>query len=74
MMIADLIPLESTIDLGSIIQPFPLLYIITMRLPTHLITTVLAMALSMVVAQEPDVELRQLTDGDFRASTARGLW
>ena len=41
-----------------------------MRIPT--LTAVLALAYS-VIAQE-DVDLRQLTDGDFRASTARGLW
>jgi hypothetical protein len=45
-----------------------LLYI--MRIPT--LTAVLALAYS-VIAQE-DVDLRQLTDGDFRANTARGLW
>jgi hypothetical protein len=43
-----------------------------MRLPTYIITAVLGIA--GVLAQEPDVELRQLTDGDFRANTARGLW
>jgi hypothetical protein len=42
-----------------------------MRIPT--LTAVLGMALSMVMAQE-DVDLRQLTDGDFRAKTARGVW
>lgn len=45
-----------------------------MRLPTHLITAVLAIALGGVFAQEADIELRQLTDDNFRASTARGMW
>lgn len=44
-----------------------------MRLPTYLITAVLTLALG-VLGQETDVELRQLTDDNFRASTARGMW
>lgn len=47
-----------------------------MKLPTHLITAVLALAISSlaIMAQEADIELRQLTDDNFRASTARGMW
>jgi hypothetical protein len=45
-----------------------------MRLPTHLITAVLAIALGGVFGQEADIELRQLSDDNFRASTARGMW
>lgn len=45
-----------------------------MRLPVHLVTAVLAVALAGVLGQEADIELRQLTDDNFRASTARGMW
>lgn len=44
-----------------------------MRLPLHLITAVLAVVVG-VLGQEADIELRQLTDDNFRASTARGMW